>query len=219
MKNINFNLVILAVIVICLALIFTNVYKIRERMSAAGALTVIDNFLKANKENSAENSSISNTEIANTTEISSNSKFDTMVDRYGNKTQTRCFDSHPRVRCVVIITKAGGEQQVSVYGQDGTVRNLPENMLSRVATATADEIANSAGIFVVKQEAVKPIFIQTNQPKIETQPDQISQTATQNQLSQSTQSSQTVETKVNNSDKSTTENNVTVKLNSKPEDK
>ena len=87
---------------------------------------------------------------ANSQEIikiaSDNSKITTTFDRYGNKTETRHFNNHTRLSFILLRTTAEGEKQVFVYGQNGDVKSLPETMLDKVTTASADELANSAGI-------------------------------------------------------------------------
>ncbi len=77
---------------------------------------------------------------------SDNSKISITFDRYGNKTEKRVFNYNPRLSFVIMRTSADGEKQIFVYAQSGEVKNLPENMLDKVLTASADEIANSAGI-------------------------------------------------------------------------
>jgi hypothetical protein len=91
---------------------------------------------------------------------SDNSKITTMVDRFGNKTETRHFNYHPRVSFILLQTSADGKKQVFVYGQNGEVKSLPENMLNEVLTASPDEIANSAGI--IQQQRQTLITVQNN---------------------------------------------------------
>lgn len=226
MKKINYNYGLLAVITLSLISIYIMSNKLIERNSELAAAAIIDNYLNNFKDNdnSYENPSNSNKiSLEKTSTSVADSKIETMFDRYGNKTQTRCFDSHPRLRCVVLITKVGGEQQIFVYGQDGTVKSLTEDMYDKVLTETADEIANSAGIFVVKQAAVQPVFVQNNQSKTEIQTNQISvsPSSTQNQLSEPNTTDQADKTnKLNDKtfNKPSTESNKLTNLNSKPED-
>jgi len=75
------------------------------------------------------------------------SKINTMYDEFGNKTETRYFNNHLRLQFLLLRTSADGQKQIFVYGQNGEVKNLPEDMLDRALTAPADELANSAGIF------------------------------------------------------------------------
>ena len=77
---------------------------------------------------------------------SDNSKISITFDRYGNKTEKRVFNYNPRLSFVIMRTSAHGEKQIFVYAPSGEVKSLPENMLDKVLTASADEIANSAGI-------------------------------------------------------------------------
>jgi hypothetical protein len=75
------------------------------------------------------------------------SRINVMYDGFGNKTETRTFNNHLRLQCVMIKTAVDGQKQIFVYGQNGQVNPLPENMVDKAMTAPADEIANSAGIF------------------------------------------------------------------------
>ena len=75
------------------------------------------------------------------------SRINTAYDQFGNKTETRCFNNHLRLQCIMLRTAADGQKQIFVYGQNGQVKSLPENMIGKALTAPADEIANSAGIY------------------------------------------------------------------------
>lgn len=75
------------------------------------------------------------------------SQISVITDSYGNKSETRCFENHPRLQCVRLITSTTGEKNVVVHGRGGEMNSLPENMLDRILTASADELASAAGIF------------------------------------------------------------------------
>lgn len=91
------------------------------------------------------------------------SRIDTMYDGYGNKTETRHF-SDSRLKFVMLNTSASGQKQVFVYGQNGEVKSLPANMLDKVLTASANEIAGAAGIYEVRMSAPQPAIVQNQQP-------------------------------------------------------
>ena len=90
-----------------------------------------------------------------------NSKISTTFDRYGNKTEKRTFNYNPRLAFIIFRTSPEGIKQVFIYGQNGDVKSLPENMLDKVLTASADEIANSAGIYNTVTKS--PSFAQNSQ--------------------------------------------------------
>ncbi len=92
---------------------------------------------------------------------SDNSKISTTFDVYGNKTEIRTFNYNPRLSFIVLQTSADEKKQVFVYGQNGDVKSLSEGMLDKVLTASADEIANSAGI--LQQQRQMSISVQ-NKP-------------------------------------------------------
>lgn len=86
------------------------------------------------------------------------SKITTIVDDYGNKTETRCFVNHPRLDCVVVTTSAKGEKQTLVYPVGRGAKNLPENAAENALTASPDELANLAGVYETRDDvARKPI--------------------------------------------------------------
>lgn len=93
------------------------------------------------------------------------SQITTMYDGFGNKTETRNFGSHNRLQLVVIRTAADGRRQVLVYGRNGEVKDLPANLFDRALSASADEIADSTGIYQSFKETYKPVITQ-NQPTV-----------------------------------------------------
>lgn len=97
--------------------------------------------------------------------LGDSSKLTIMYDRYGNRIENRSFGYHPRLTFIILQTSASGQKQVFVYGKNGEVKSLPETMLNKIFTASADEIANAAGIYQVKREAttfnpVSPLPVQ-----------------------------------------------------------
>jgi hypothetical protein len=92
--------------------------------------------------------------------LADNSKISVMYDGFGNKTETRSFNNHLRIGLVLLKTSVNGTKTASVYGRNGQEKILPETMLNMVLTASADEIANAAGIY----ESLKlPAFSQKQQ--------------------------------------------------------
>jgi hypothetical protein len=53
-----------------------------------------------------------------------------------------------------------GQRFIQVYGQNGYVKELDGSMLEKVATATADEIADLADIYVDSGQTVQPVRIE-----------------------------------------------------------
>ncbi len=93
-----------------------------------------------------------------------NSKIDTMYDGFGNRTDTRCFDYHPRVKCVLVRSAADGQKQIFVYASNGEVKKLSEDMFAQVLTLPANEIATAAGITEDFIQPPKPMFVRNNPP-------------------------------------------------------
>jgi hypothetical protein len=93
--------------------------------------------------------------------LDDNSRLNTMYDGFGNKTEARCFNNHPRLTCIVLTSALNGQRKVHVYGQNGDIKELPENLLDKVTTASAEELANMAGIYATRQGSMQNEYAQT----------------------------------------------------------
>ncbi len=82
------------------------------------------------------------------TSSTDNSQINTMIDGFGNKTETRIFSDHPLLQRLVVRTAVNGQKKVFVYGKNGDVKKLPIDMLDKAMNASANELAKSAGIFM-----------------------------------------------------------------------
>lgn len=76
----------------------------------------------------------------------------TMYDGYGNKTETREFIDHARIKMIIVRTDTKGQKRVFVYGHYKNVTGVPENMVDIILTAPADAIANAAKIYDTKAD-------------------------------------------------------------------
>lgn len=125
--------------------VFDDGYK----TPAAGEVTFDDTDF-AEGENQSADFPQSSQEI---TKISSDgSSINVSYDGFGNKSETRTFNNNPFLKLILLRTAVDGSKQVFVYGQNGEVKSLPENMLDKILTAPSKELANAAGIF----DEVKP---------------------------------------------------------------
>jgi hypothetical protein len=83
----------------------------------------------------------------------------------------------------LLKTAPNGEKQVFVYGQNGEVRDLPPNMISRALTSPADALAKAAGISERRNEQTTAQSFNGVTPQMTTatmQPMQTSLQAVQN---------------------------------------
>lgn len=78
----------------------------------------------------------------------------TMYDGFGNKIERRFFFQHPLLKAMVLRTSTNGQREVLIFGHNGEVKTVPQNMVDKAMTATADELAKSAGITMGR----KPTF-------------------------------------------------------------
>lgn len=95
------------------------------------------------------------------------------VDGYGNKTETRVFRSHPRLKQVLIKTSNDGRKAAYVYGHYGDVRMLSAKQSESALTGSGDEIANLAQIFETrldKDRRMKPPAIQQAEDPVQQDP-------------------------------------------------
>ena len=111
--------------------------------SAAGEVVIDDRTFQAENEQiltAAENSQETIRKLADNSEII------VRYDGYGNKTETRKFNNHARITELFIRTAANGQKQIYVYGYTKDVKTLSADMTARAFTASADEIADAAGL-------------------------------------------------------------------------
>lgn len=127
-------------------------YKSNEITIEEGEISETDGTVPVPGEDSGEITKV----------LDDNSKISILTDRYGNKVETRTFNLDPRLSLIVSRTSADGKKQVFIYGQNGEVKSVPENMWNKLLTAPADEIATAAGIYATRQQSF-PTFAQ-NQP-------------------------------------------------------
>lgn len=71
------------------------------------------------------------------------SEIETFVDGFGNKTETRYFPEHSRLRCIILRTSVDGKYEVTVYGRGGDTKIVPE-LAENALSASGDEIAGIA---------------------------------------------------------------------------
>lgn len=136
--------------------------KDNYRTTENGEILVDDRDLEHTKEPIAT----SREGIQETTKSSNdNSQISSMTDGFGNKTDIRAFANHPLLQRVIIRTFVNGLKQVFVYGKNGDVKELPLNMLNKAHIASANELANSVGIFTGRNSENDPYFLTKNQLK------------------------------------------------------
>lgn len=97
-----------------------------------------------------------------TTRAKDNSEITIMTDGKGNKSEMRVFSNHPRLASILVRTAIDGYKETFAYDHNGKVKPLPSNIFERAMTASADELANSAGIYKTVTET--PSFVQNTKP-------------------------------------------------------
>lgn len=85
-----------------------------------------------------------------------NSQINTMYDGFGNKTEMRCFANDPAIKCVLLKTSATNRKQVIVFGNNGEIKRLPDELADKAMTADASYIAATVGIFAVPKIVLIP---------------------------------------------------------------
>lgn len=154
---------------ITMSLFFTSCAGFSEKKSAA-EVVYLDDKLQIENGTTLENKSpalpreiITGQKKENgdiTTTASDGSQITVMTDNAGNKTESRCFNNHPLIACVVVSTSIQGNKQVLVYGQNGSVKkSLPENMVDNVLTIPANELASAAGIVEGRKQTNFPTIV------------------------------------------------------------
>jgi hypothetical protein len=82
-----------------------------------------------------------------------------MYDSLGNKTETRHFKGHSRLRSVIITTSVDGRKQIFIYGFGTDVKTLSGETVNNLMTDSGDEIANAAGIYQTRSNKSSTNFM------------------------------------------------------------
>ena len=151
----KYNYCLVIIIVACVYASYINIQRFKAGVAKTEFARVINDYLNKAQNNDLVIAAKEKNLLAarnGTREImrilGDNSKIDTIYDSLGNKKESRCFENDPRLICVVLRSTVSGQRHVLVYGKNGYVKELDESMFDRVMTASADEIANSAEIFI-----------------------------------------------------------------------
>ena len=168
----KYNYCLVLIIGVCIYASYANIQKFNASLARVEFAAIVNDYV-----NKAQNSGLVNEKSLTDREkklltsgngsqeqtkiLDDNSKLNTMYDGSGNKTEARCFNNHPRLTCVVLTSAVNGQRQVLVYGQNGDIKELPEDMIDKVTTASGDEIANSAGIYAAQQQTSQTRYAQT----------------------------------------------------------
>jgi hypothetical protein len=94
------------------------------------------------------------------------SQIETIIDGFGNKTETRYFEGHPRLRLVIVRTSPKGAQEVTVYGNGAT--KLVNSLGDRALTASGDEIANEAQLYATRSFGAAQNFMKKRKTETQT---------------------------------------------------
>lgn len=96
----------------------------------------------------------------------------TMIDGMGNRTETRVFRSHPRVRMVTVKTSPDGTVRATVNGNNGGVEMLYGREAAEALTMTADQLANSVEMYEtgLDKERRKPKLARNRESRLEPLP-------------------------------------------------
>ncbi|HUF05231.1 MAG TPA: hypothetical protein VMM38_13785 [Aridibacter sp.] len=89
-------------------------------------------------------------EVGSTSVLGDLSTISTTVDGMGNRTETRVFRSHSRLRMVLLQTTGDGSKKAYVYGHLGGVKTLYGSDADSVLSMSADQLANKVEIFETK---------------------------------------------------------------------
>ena len=94
------------------------------------------------------------------------SEVETLIDGFGNKTETRRFKDNLRLKLLVLRTSVGGTKEVTVYGYGSDSIKIVYDLGDKALTASGDEIANAAKLNTTRNDLEANNF--TKKPKTET---------------------------------------------------
>lgn len=75
------------------------------------------------------------------------SRIEISRDNFGIKIEKQYYNNLPNIDHIAIHTFANGQKQIIIYGQNGSVRSLSENMMSEIIKASPDELTREAPVY------------------------------------------------------------------------
>ncbi len=162
MKFINCLAVIIFLSLISSCSIFSNKESVKEEVffddgykkSADGEVTLEDISFTINERTDTDKTGFGSQTI--TTKAADGSSVSEMTDSAGNKSQSRCFENHPLIGCIVLKTSVKGSKEVMIYAQNGQVKTLSADKIEDVLTISPDEAAGAAEIFEGRKNNSSP---------------------------------------------------------------
>ena len=208
----KYNYFLMSIIAVCIYVSYANIQKSNAGSANVEFAALVNDYInktqnsdpggeKSLAERETNSLTSGNGSRQQTRILGDNSKLNTMYDGFGNKTEARCFNNHPRLTCIVMSSAVNGQRRAMVYGQSGDIKELPEDMLDKATTASPDEIANMAGIYAVRQQTTQSAYAQVTPVPT---PSSTLRTTENNQYSNQNLSSELSENKSADSTKSAT---------------
>lgn len=135
--------------------------------------------------------------------LADKSEVETSIDGFGNKTETRYFKEHSRLKLVILRTSVDGNQEATVYGYGGNVETLTD-LGDKALTASGNEIADAAKLYATRSPSDSPSF--TKKRKTDTTLKPLPSSAFQRPFPPVNQTTETVQPETSgNSEKSPTQ--------------
>ncbi len=104
--------------------------------------------------------------------LADKSEVETLIDGFGNKTETRYFKDNPRLRFIILRTSVDGTKVVTVYGYGKDTQTF-NDLGDKALTASGDEIANAAKLTQTRSYVITPNFtkkVKSDTPTLEPLP-------------------------------------------------
>jgi hypothetical protein len=175
----NFRLIIFLLLVVSSSVLFSSCTSVESKNSEE---VVIDSSSRvANEQEEVVISDADlqdkNKQISTVQEVTGQAKrllpdesvIETLIDGFGNKTETRYFKEHPRLRLIILRTSAEGNQEVTVYGYESDTAKIAD-LGEKALTASGDEIANAAQLVATRGTSETPAFVKKNKTDPTLQP-------------------------------------------------
>ena len=174
MKFINCIAVLILLSFISSCSVFTKTEAVKEEVffddgykkAAEGEITVDDISFSINERTDVDKNRVNSQTI--TTKAADGSSISEMTDSAGNKSQSRCFENHSLIGCIVLKTSVKGGKEILVYAQNGEVKTLSADKIENALTISPDAAAAAAEIFEGRKNTSLPTMftkkVQDSQP-------------------------------------------------------
>jgi hypothetical protein len=144
------NIKIFLLVIIALAMLAPACSRKSTQTSEGVEEIVMDDLSAEEREKLLKSSGIN---LKENKYLSDNlSRVEISYDNFGIRVERQYYNNLPNIKYIAVHTFPNGSKQVFIYGANGSVRSLSENMMNEIAKASPDQLTGDAPVYAENQQ-------------------------------------------------------------------